>query len=184
MRLQVKGKNVEVSAVDPDLRRDEAREARPTARRPDAGRARARGGEEPVDPGEPCRRGDDLHEGPDAAGARGVPRHAGVDRPARREARAAGQALPREAPRGAAAARARERRRPEPGIRSAGEDGEPWIVKTKQFADQADDAPRRPCSSSSSSATTSSSSATPTSSEVNVVYRRRDGGYGLIEPTQ
>ena len=49
MRLQVKGKNVEVSDVDPEYAESEARQARQAARRPDAGRARARGRAEPVD---------------------------------------------------------------------------------------------------------------------------------------
>ena len=43
-------------------------------------------------------RGDDPDEGPRAAGARVVDRHVRVDRPCRRQARAAGQARPRSAP--------------------------------------------------------------------------------------
>ena len=76
------------------------------------------------------------------------------------------------------------RRRHAPGSTSldfTAEQLEQMIVKSKQF-DLQPMSPKRPRSSSSSLATTSSSSATRTTGKTNVVYRRRDGGYGLIEP--
>jgi hypothetical protein len=82
---------------------------------------------------EPGRRGHDLDERSRSAGARGVRRHAGVDRPARRQARAPGHRY---------RTRARDRRRraarangPAPDtIADMSEENEPQIVKTKQFA--------------------------------------------------
>ena len=102
MRLQVKGKNVEVSPSMREYAERKLAKLGQAARRADAGRGRALRAEEPVDRRQPRRRGDDLHEGPDAARTRGVARHEGVDRPARRQARAPGEALPR-APRRRAA---------------------------------------------------------------------------------
>ena len=77
MRLQVKGKNVEVS---PSMREYAERKLAKLDKQlaePDAGRGRAVRAEEPVDRREPRRRGDDLHEGHDPARARGVARHEG-----------------------------------------------------------------------------------------------------------
>jgi hypothetical protein len=81
-----------------DLRPGEAEQARQALERRGPARARAGGGEEPVDRREPDRRRDDLDEGAGAAGARELVRHARLDRHARREARAASEALPRQAP--------------------------------------------------------------------------------------
>ena len=104
------------SATRSHVRRGEAGQARQDPGRPDAGGARARGREEPVDRGQPRGRGDHLDEGPDAPRARDRARHARLDRPARRQARAPGQALPREAARARRAAR--ERREPAISSRS------------------------------------------------------------------
>ena len=99
MRLQVKGKNVEVTPsireyAERKLAKLEKQLAEQTQVEVELSEQ-----QEPVDRGQPRRRGDDLHERADAARARGVTRHEGVDRPARRQARAAGQALPRDADR-------------------------------------------------------------------------------------
>ena len=96
MRLQVKGKNLEVSDSIRSYAEAEARQARPAAARADAGRARAHGGAQPVDRGEPGRRGDDLDEGArrSARARRRADMRASIDQ-LDREAGAAGQALPR-----------------------------------------------------------------------------------------
>ena len=101
--------------LHPQLCRAEAQEARQAAERRDRDRARARRREEPVDRREPDRRGDRLDEGPDAARARSLRGHARLDRPADREARPPGPALPRQAelPR---RAQSRSRRRRSPGV--------------------------------------------------------------------
>ena len=80
MRLQVKGKNVEVTPSIREYAERKLAKLDEAARRTDPGRGRALGAEEPLDRGEPGRRGDDLHQGPDPAGARGIARHEGVDR--------------------------------------------------------------------------------------------------------
>ena len=118
---------------------------------------------------------------PGAAGARGVVGHARVDRPARREARAAGDALPHT-------------RRATAGAAPPGRPRPPSRIPVD-----------RRTSSSSRSSRPSSSRSTPMTPEeavlqlelvghdffvfrsgdsdaVNIVYRRRDGDYGLIEP--
>ena len=60
MRLQVKGKNLEVSDSIREYAEPKLGEARAAAGRADAGRARARGRAQPVDRGQPGGRGDDL----------------------------------------------------------------------------------------------------------------------------
>jgi putative sigma-54 modulation protein len=71
----------------------------------------------------------------------------------------------------------------EPGIPiQAGDDGEPWIVKTKQFAVE----PMTPDEAVLQLELVGHDFfvfRNASSSEVNVVYRRRAGDYGLIEPT-
>ena len=97
MRLQVKGKNVEVT---PSIREYAERKlAKLEKQLAEQTQVEVELSEQknPSIAGEPRRRGDDLHEGADAARARGLARHEGVDRPARRQARAAGEALPRDA---------------------------------------------------------------------------------------
>ena len=99
MRLQVKGKNVEVT---PSIREYAERKlAKLSKQLAEQTQVEVELSEQrnPSIAGEPRRRGDDLHEGADAARARGVARHEGVDRPARRQARAPGEALPRDAAR-------------------------------------------------------------------------------------
>ena len=73
---------------------------------------------------------------------------------------------------------------PEPGIPvQAGDDGEPWIVKTKQF-------PVKPMTPDEAVLQLELVGhdffvfRNADSDEVNVVYRRRAGDYGLIEPTE
>ena len=120
MRLQVKGKNVEVTPsireyAERKLAKLEKQLAEPTQVEVELSEQK-----NPSIADEPRRRGDDLHEGPDAARPRGVARHEGVDRPARRQARAPGQALPRAADRRATPAhRAPRRRRSLSATRSA-----------------------------------------------------------------
>ena len=77
VRLQVKGKNVEVTRLDSGVRAGEARQARAAAGGPDARRARARSRAEPLDLAEPRRRGDDLDEGPGPPGAGSLARITG-----------------------------------------------------------------------------------------------------------
>ena len=72
MRLQVKGKNVEVSDSDPRVRRGEARKLDRQLHEPTQVELELRGREEPVDRRQPHRRGDGLDEGADAAGPGGV----------------------------------------------------------------------------------------------------------------
>ena len=73
---------------------------------------------------------------------------------------------------------------PEPGIPlQAGDDGEPWIVKTKQF-------PVKPMTPDEAVLQLELVGhdffvfRNSDSGAVNVVYRRRAGNYGLIEPTE
>ena len=107
MRLQVKGKNVEVTPSIREYAERKLAKLDEAARRAETQvEVELSEQKNPSIADEPRRRGDDLHEGPDAARARGVARHEGVDRPARRQARAAGEALPRDAARRAAAAHA------------------------------------------------------------------------------
>ena len=72
MRLQVKGKNDEVSESLRRYAEEKMAKLDRQLSRADPGRGRAVDGEEPLHLGESGRRGDDLHEGPDAQGARGV----------------------------------------------------------------------------------------------------------------
>ena len=125
MQLQVKGKNLEVNDSIRSYVERKLAEARPPRARADArsrSSSRSRGTRRSREPG---RRGDGLHEGPYAAGARDRPRHEGGDRPARRQARAAGQALPGEARRGPQPARgASTARRASPRAVSAASGGD------------------------------------------------------------
>ena len=110
MRLQVKGKNVEVS---PSIREYAERKlAKLEKQLAEQTQVEVELSEQknPSIAASHVAEGDDLHEGADAARARGVARHEGVDRPAGREARAAGEALPRTAHRRAAPARTASRR--------------------------------------------------------------------------
>ena len=132
MRLQVKGKNVEVSDAirsyaEEKLGRLERQLADPTQVELELAVER-----NPSIADNHRRRGDDLDEGADAAREGAFDRHARVDRPAHRQARAPGHPLPREAPQAATAARgprASRRRCPT----ATDEEGGPVIVKTKQF---------------------------------------------------
>ena len=181
VRLQVKGKNVEVSEslhryaeeklgkLDRHLNETTRLELELAVEK------------NPSIVGQPGRRGDGLDEGPDPARSGELGRHEGVDRPPRREARAPGEALPGEAlPEAAREAHAAHPAEEEvPSL--AAEPAEPVIVKTKQFAVK----PMTPeeavlqlelighdffCFRNVES------------NDVNVVYRRRDRNYGLIEP--
>ena len=95
MRLQVKGKNVEVTPsirayAERKLGKLEKQLAEQTQVEVELSEQR-----NPSIAESHVAEGDDLHEGADAACARGVDRHEGVDRPARREARAPGEEVPR-----------------------------------------------------------------------------------------
>ena len=99
MRIEVRGRNVEVTdelrdAVDEALRAD-----RPPGLRARPARGRAARGAQPLDRRPPRRRGDPLPQGRDAARARGLAGDAALDPRARRGHPPAGQAPPREAPR-------------------------------------------------------------------------------------
>ena len=115
-----------------------------------------------------------------------------VDRPRRRQARAAGQALPGAPRRGRAQAAAAQGRRPRrgrggPGRRRGGRAqaepaaDEPQIVKTKRFNMK----PMHPEEAALQLELVGHEFFVFLSSEteeVAVIYRRRDGNYGLIEP--
>ncbi len=111
MRLQVKGKNVEVT---PTLREYAERKLAKLGKQlaePTQVEVELSEQSEPVDRRQPHGRRDDLHEGADAARAGGVAGHEGLDRPARRQARAPGEALPRAPQRRAAPPYGPQRRR-------------------------------------------------------------------------
>ena len=72
MRLQVKGKNLEISDSIRSYAEQKLRKLDKQLERPRPGRARADRREEPVDPRQPGGRGDGLHEG--ASAARRAPR--------------------------------------------------------------------------------------------------------------
>ena len=100
MRLQVKGRNLEISEQIRHVRRGEARQARPARER-----LRPRVELELAVEKNPSIADNHVAEatvwtkGPVLRAREALRRHEGVDRPARRQARAPGQALPREAAR-------------------------------------------------------------------------------------
>ena len=127
-----------------------------------------------------------------------VDRHVRVHRSGDRQARAAGQEVPRPGPRQdpqrheqdrpcrpsrrrpSGAGRRRRRRRTMAPTSAAGDNGprrQDQAVRAQAHVGRT----RRRCSWSWS-ATTSSCSPTPRPADTNVVYRRNDGHYGLIEP--
>ena len=179
MRLQVKGKNVEVS----DALRGYAEEklAKLARHLNDATRLELELAVEhnPSIPASQVAEATVWTKGPVLRARESVGRHEGVDRPPRRQARAPGPALPGEAP--AQAARAARARASEPADGEVPGAEEPVIVKTKQFA-------VKPMTAEEAVLQLELIGhdffvfRNVESSDVNVVYRRRDGNYGLIEP--
>ena len=179
MRLQVKGKNVDVT----DSLKDYALQklGKLDKHLNDAARLELELHVEknPSISQQPGRRGDGLDEGPGAARPRELLRHEGLDRPARRQAGAPGAALPRQAA-GAAPAAATTPRTVE-GTPVVADEEQPLIVKTKQFAVK----PMTPEEAVLQLELIGHDFfvfQNAESNDVNVVYRRRDGNYGLIEP--
>ena len=106
-------------------------------------------------------------------------RHEGLDRPARGQARAAGEAIPREAP--GRSATPRRRSSAEAALPSRSTRTPVAITKTKQFTVN----PMTPDEAVLQLELVGHDFfvfRNAESNEINVVYRRRDGHYGLIEP--
>ena len=183
MNLQVKGRNVDVT--DALFAHAEKKLGKLARHLSDDSRCEVELGVEhnPSIAADAGRRGHRVDEGAGDARAGVVAGHVRVDRSGRREARAPGQALPQPPQPSRAPSRARRPAPCRPKRPTRDDEETAVIVKQKQFI-------MKPMGAEEAALQLELIGhdffvfTNADSDEINVIYKRRDGQYGLIEPAR